>query len=102
MNSMELSAIPEPQALTKNNIDETMRRDLLPYKSASLPAKNAPIAHPSNMLATLKPVPTEFELNAFWSPSTVPLITPLSKPNKNPPIVATILIKMIKIQKKNL
>ena len=43
-------------------------------------------------------IPTESELKASFSPSTVPLITPLSKPNKKPPIVATTLIRKIKIR----
>ena len=36
------------------------------------------------------------EPNACCRPSTVPLITPLSKPNRKPPMVATQLIRMMK------
>src|SRR6056297_1816222 len=60
-----------------------------PTLSAMLPAKKAPAAQPSSMEATLKPVPTASESKACCSASTVPLITPLSKPNRKPPIAAT-------------
>ena len=43
----------------------------------------------------MKPVPTLSESSACRKPSTVPLITPLSKPNRNPPMVATQLINTI-------
>ena len=61
------------------------------------PAKNAPTAQPSSIEATLKPVPTESESKACCSPSTVPLMTPLSKPNRKPPMVATQLIRMMNL-----
>ena len=67
-----------------------------PNRSESRPASAAPAAQPSSMEATLNPVPTLSELNAVRSPSTVPLMTPLSKPNRNPPIVATQLISKTK------
>ena len=70
-----------------------MRR---PQWSARRPAKNAPAAQPSSIDATLKPVPMLSELKAACSPVTVPLMTPLSKPNRNPPIVATQLISKTK------
>ena len=84
--------MPDPQALTMKKTAEMIRIARRPILSASVPAKKAPTAHPRSIEATLKPVPTLSELNAFWRPSTVPLMTPLSKPNKNPPIVATRLI----------
>ncbi len=68
---------------------------LRPSVSASRPATNAPTAQPSSIEATLKPVPTSSESKAIRSPSTVPLITPLSKPNRNPPKVATATIAVI-------
>jgi hypothetical protein len=61
-----------------------------------VPAKKAPAAHPRSIEATLKPVPIASESKAFLSPSTVPLITPLSKPNKKPPNVATMERKIIR------
>ena len=39
--------------------------------------------------------PALVDPNACCRPSTVPLMTPLSKPNRNPPIVATTLISTI-------
>jgi hypothetical protein len=59
-----------------------------PYLSANLPAKKAPTAQPSNIEATLKPVPTLSDSNVVCNPSTVPLMTPESYPNRKPPIVA--------------
>src|SRR6185312_17163170 len=56
------------------------------------PAKNAPTAQPSSIEATSKPISAALEWKASFRPSTVPLITPLSKPNRNPPRVATQLI----------
>ena len=58
-------------------------------------AEKAPTAQPSSIEATLKPVPADAELNAARSPSTVPLITAPSNPNRKPPIVATQLIRMM-------
>ena len=63
--------------------------------SASRPALKAPTAQPSSIEATSKPRPALVEPNACCRPSTVPLMTPLSKPNRNPPIVATTLINTI-------
>src|SRR5690606_33864089 len=87
--------MPEPQAEMINRIAEVIRTHQRPYLSAHWPAKNAPRAQPSNMDDTLKPVPMELELKAFCKPSTVPLITPLSKPKRKPPMVAIRLIRMI-------
>src|SRR5690606_25608178 len=96
MNSKDDVAIPEPQAEMIKNTAATIRRARRPYLSASVPAKNAPTAQPSSMEDTLKPVPMESELKATRKPSTVPLITPLSKPKRKPPMVAMQLIRIIK------
>src|SRR5690606_4937432 len=95
MNSPEVPATPEPHAEMMNRTAATIRIALRPNLSARVPAKNAPTAQPNNMEATLNPVPTESDWNANHRPSTVPLITPLSKPNKKPPMVATKLIRMM-------
>ena len=73
----------------------TISRLFLPKISANFPAKKAPMAQPNSIDATLKPVPASSALNADCSPSMVPLITPLSKPNKKPPIVAIKLTRII-------
>src|SRR5690606_19043520 len=88
--------MPEPQADTMKSSAAMIKIARRPYLSARVPAKKAPTAQPSSIEETLKPVPMESELNAVCRPSTVPLITPLSKPNKKPPIVAIQLIKIIK------
>ncbi len=87
--------MPDPKALTIKKsaaIKRVLRR---PITSANRPAANAPTAQPSNIEATLNPVPTSSEPNAICKPSIVPLITPLSKPNKKPPIVATATMALI-------
>src|SRR5690349_19503241 len=88
--------MPEPQPDTMKHTAATISTARRPYRSARRPAKNAPAAQPSSMDATLKPVPIELEWKACSRPSTVPLMTPLSKPNRKPPIVATRLIRMIR------
>lgn len=94
-NSSELPAMPEPQALTMKHSAATRMMPRRPKRSARRPAKNAPTAQPSSIEATLKPVPTLSESKAACSPSTVPLITPESKPNRKPPIVAMQLMTMM-------
>ena len=96
MNSPELAAIPEPHADTAKKIELIIKIVRRPNLSAKVPAKNAPTAQPSSIEATLNPVPMLSESKAPFSPSTVPLMTPLSNPNKKPPIVATMLIKITK------
>ena len=88
--------MPDPQPETMKHSAATISTLRRPYRSAMRPAKNAPTAHPSSIEATLKPVPKESAWNAFCSPSTVPLMTPLSKPNRKPPMVATRLISTMK------
>ena len=50
---------------------------------------NAPMAQPSSTEATAKPVVAARVPKVCASASTVPLITPLSKPKRKPPIAAT-------------
>src|SRR6266545_6965216 len=87
-NAAELAA-PVATAVTRNRIAFKSIVGRRPRKSASLPAPNAPTAQPSNTDATAKPVPAASVRKAFASASTVPLITPLSKPKRKPPIAAT-------------
>jgi hypothetical protein len=94
-NSSDTDATPEPQALTIKHTAATRIMPRRPKRSARRPAKNAPTAQPSSIDATLNPVPTLSELNAPCSPSIVPLMTPLSKPNRKPPIVAIQLMMMM-------
>ena len=54
-----------------------------------VPATKAPTAQPSSTEATAKPVPAARVPKAFAKASTAPLITPLSKPKRKPPIAAT-------------
>src|SRR5690625_6483628 len=85
-NSREPDEIPDPHAVMIKSIAVTIIKGLRPILSARVPAKKAPTAQPSSMDATLNPVPTASESKASCNASTVPLITPLSKPNRKPPI----------------
>ena len=87
-NAAELAA-PVATAVTRNRIAFKSIVGRRPRESASLPAPKAPTAQPSNTEATAKPVPAASVRKAFASASTVPLITPLSKPKRKPPIAAT-------------
>jgi hypothetical protein len=88
--------MPAPIAETRNRIADMISTARRPQWSARRPAKNAPNAQPSSMEATSNPVPAELEWKVSFNPSTVPLMTPLSKPNRKPPMVATQLIRMMK------
>ncbi|MCY1246357.1 hypothetical protein D9M72_595860 [compost metagenome] len=48
------------------------------------------------MEATSKPIPASLDWKVCLRPSTVPLMTPLSNPNRKPPMVATQLINTMK------
>ena len=79
---------PEPMALTVNRIAAITMHRTRPIRSASGPAKKAPTADPSRASETERPIPTLVVLNSFFSASTAPLITAVSKPNRNPPSAA--------------
>jgi hypothetical protein len=96
MNTSDPLAAPARMALNRNNtaaIIITLRR---PIASASRPAPNAPIADPTRIAPTLTPIPNFPRSNADSSPFCVPLITPESYPNMNPPIVAAATIPAMK------
>src|SRR5215467_12489973 len=82
-------AAPVATALTRKRTALNSIAGRRPIKSATLPAPNAPTAHPSNTEATAKPVAADWVPKAFARASTAPLITPLSKPKRKPPIAAT-------------
>ena len=92
----DVPAAPAPSADNRNSTAEMISTVRRPQRSPRRPAKNAPIAQPSSIDATSKPTPAELDSNVRLNPSTVPLMTPLSKPNRKPPIVATQLIRMMK------
>lgn len=96
IKNQELCAAPAAIAETRNSAAEIIRTARRPQRSARLPAKKAPMAQPINIEATSNPVKKALDWKVCLSPSTVPLITPLSKPNRKPPIVATQLIRMMK------
>ena len=82
-------AAPVATAVTRNRIAFKSIVGRRPRESANLPAPKAPTAQPNNTDATANPVPAASIPKALASASTVPLITPLSKPKRNPPMAAT-------------
>jgi hypothetical protein len=83
-------AAPVATALAKKRIAFKSIVGRRPIESASVPAPKAPAAQPSKTEATAKPVPAAWVPNAFARASTAPLMTPLSKPKRKPPIAATL------------
>src|ERR1700753_39149 len=59
-----------------------------PWRSASGPANQAPIAEPRSAPATAKPSNQEAAPDQAPMASTAPLMTAVSKPKRNPPIAA--------------
>jgi hypothetical protein len=59
-----------------------------PHRSESRPPSHAPAADPSSATATTRPVTTPDSSNCPCTASTAPLMTELSKPNRNPPTAA--------------
>src|ERR1700722_4857018 len=59
-----------------------------PWRSASGPANQAPIAEPSRAPATEKPSNQEAAPDHTLMASTAPLMTAVSKPKRKPPIAA--------------
>src|SRR6478735_4097193 len=82
-------AAPVATALARKRIAFKSMVGRRPIESASLPAPKAPTAQPSKTEATAKPVPAAWVPNALAKASTAPLMTPLSKPKRQPPIAAT-------------
>ncbi len=95
MNRVEDAAAPAPIADSRNNTAETINTLRRPRRSDSRPALKAPMAQPNSIEAISNPCIHSPDRNVWCRPSWVPLITPLSKPNRNPPIVATTLINTI-------
>src|SRR5262249_46428159 len=94
MKTLAEPASPVAAALTRNR---TAFRNIVgrrPYRSATVPAKKAPTAHPIRTDATAKPVVAARVPKARASASTVPLMTPLSNAKRKPPSAATELSAM--------
>ena len=87
-NSHAEKANPVPTELTRNRIADIFMVGMRPYRSATLPAYQAPTAQPSRATATTMPVRWLLMANLYWIASTAPLITALSKPKRKPPMAA--------------
>src|SRR3954454_20048869 len=81
-------ARPAPRELAKNSTAPISITRVRPIRSAQRPAYQAPTAQPSSATATTSPVTVDDSSNWPCTASTAPLITELSKPNKNPPTAA--------------
>src|SRR5215475_11187481 len=81
-------ARPVPIELTKKIAAAIFMTAIRPWRSASGPANQAPSAEPSRAPATAKPSNQEAAPDQSLMASTAPLMTAVSKPNRNPPIAA--------------
>src|SRR5699024_5023821 len=85
-------ARPEPTAEMKNRIAAITITGIRPNRFERAPANQAPMAQPSSAEETAKPVSPAPRENSSESALTAPLITEVSKPNRNPPTAAAIEI----------
>src|ERR1700744_5838896 len=81
-------ASPVPIELAKKIAAAIFMTAMRPWRSASGPANQAPSAEPSSAPATAKPSNHEAAPDQSLMASTAPLMTAVSKPNRNPPIAA--------------
>src|ERR1700744_5084499 len=81
-------ASPVPIELAKKIAAAIFMTAMRPWRSASGPANQAPSAEPSSAPATAKPSNQEVAPDQSLMASTAPLMTAVSKPNRNPPIAA--------------
>src|ERR1700758_4923891 len=88
LNDQICQARPVPIELAKKIAAAIFMTAMRPWRSASGPANQAPSAEPSSAPATAKPSNQEAAPDQSLMASTAPLITAVSKPNRNPPIAA--------------
>src|ERR1700758_79816 len=88
LNDQICQARPVPIELKKKIAAAIFMTAMRPWRSARGPANQAPIAEPSNAPATAKPSSQEAAPDQSLMASTAPLMTAVSKPNRNPPIAA--------------
>jgi hypothetical protein len=81
-------ARPVPIELAKKIAAAIFMTAMRPWRSASGPANQAPMAEPSSAPATDRPSSQEAAPDQTLMASTAPLMTAVSKPNRNPPIAA--------------
>src|ERR1700760_4810870 len=88
LSAVIFQASPVPIELAKKIAAAIFMTAMRPWRSASGPANQAPTAEPSSAPATAKPSNQEAAPDQSLIASTAPLITAVSKPNRNPPIAA--------------
>lgn len=79
----------QPTADIRNKTADSINTTLRPYLSLSLPEKLTPIMQPRRAQLTNQPSLTALRLKSCVTKLTVPEMTAVSKPNKNPPSAAT-------------
>src|SRR5580692_692111 len=79
---------PVATELTKKIVAAIFITAMRPWRSASGPANQAPMAEPSSAPATAKPSNQATAPDQSLMASTAPLMTAVSKPNRKPPIAA--------------
>ena len=87
-------AAPAPNALARKKRRSAASSGAGHKRRRWFPARKAPTAQPSSTEATAKPVVAARVPKAFARASTAPLMTPLSKPKRKPPMAATELSTM--------
>ena len=82
-------ASPEPIAEIKNKAAITLNIYLRPYLSPGIPINKAPKTQPKIAELTAHPFIPAVRLKCPLKNGNAPLITAVSKPNRNPPSAAT-------------
>ena len=94
MRSATPNARPAPSELTTNRVAPMIITGMRPHRSARLPARYAPTAHPSRATATANPVRAALSSKSVLMASSAPLMTEESKPNRKPPSAPAIASAM--------
>ena len=88
-NWLKPNDMAQPAAETVNNTAEISIVFFLPMRSLSVPPTLTPIIDPINAHPTYHPLCIVVNENCLVTCDTVPEITAVSYPNKNPPNAAT-------------
>ena len=96
MKSMTPKARPDPRALTMNMTAAMSMTGTRPMRLATGPANQAPTVQPMRAEDTEKPLSASLRTNSPDRASTAPLMTAVSKPNRNPPRAAATQMPMIR------
>ena len=96
MKSTTPKARPDPRALAMNMTAAMSMTDTRPMRLETGPANQAPTVQPMSAEDTEKPLSASLRTNSPDRASTAPLMTAVSKPNRNPPRAAATQMPMIR------